>query len=96
MWDAIAGGRLLAKLMHHHKTVTCLHLASDNKRLMSGSLDRHVKVYDVSTYQAVHTIDYTSSILALGVSVSKTVFLLYEFFRFVQQQCILLGHSFIE
>lgn len=68
VWDAIAGGRLLAKLMHHHKTVTCLHLASDNKRLMSGSLDRHVKVYDISTYQAVHTIDYTSPILALGIS----------------------------
>lgn len=70
MWDALAGGRLLAKLCQHHKTVTCLHLASDNRRLLSGSLDRHVKVYDVSSYRNVHTIDYTSPILSLAVSVS--------------------------
>jgi len=68
VWDALAGGRLLAKLCQHHKAVTCLHLASDGRRLLSGSLDRHVKVYDVSTYRTVHTIDYTSPILSLAVS----------------------------
>ncbi|KAG7166962.1 U3 small nucleolar RNA-associated protein 15-like, partial [Homarus americanus] len=49
VWDAIAG-RLLAKLSQHHKTVTCLSFATDKKRLMSGSLDRHVKIYDIDTY----------------------------------------------
>ncbi|KAK7870109.1 hypothetical protein R5R35_011087 [Gryllus longicercus] len=68
VWDALAGGRLLAKLSQHHKTVTCLHLASDNKRIMSGSLDRHVKIYDVASYKVVHTLDYPNSILSLGVS----------------------------
>uniref|UniRef100_A0A1B6D9D7 U3 small nucleolar RNA-associated protein 15 homolog n=1 Tax=Clastoptera arizonana TaxID=38151 RepID=A0A1B6D9D7_9HEMI len=68
IWDALAGGRLLAKLCHHHKTVTCLHLATENKRLLSGSLDRHVKVYDISSYQVVHTLDYSSAILSLAIS----------------------------
>ncbi|XP_046400073.1 U3 small nucleolar RNA-associated protein 15 homolog [Ischnura elegans] len=68
VWDAMAGGRLLAKLSQHHKTVTCLRLASNGKRLLSGSLDRHVKIYDVSTYHVVHTLDYRTSILSLGVS----------------------------
>uniref|UniRef100_A0A182K288 U3 small nucleolar RNA-associated protein 15 homolog n=1 Tax=Anopheles christyi TaxID=43041 RepID=A0A182K288_9DIPT len=68
VYDALAGGRLLAQLSQHHKTVTCLQLASDGKRLFSGSLDRHVKVYDVATYQVVHTIDSSNAILSLGIS----------------------------
>ncbi|XP_066994419.1 U3 small nucleolar RNA-associated protein 15 homolog [Anabrus simplex] len=68
VWDAFSGGRLLAKLSQHHKTITCLHLASDNKRLLSGSLDHHVKIYDIATYQVVHTLDYPNAILSLGVS----------------------------
>ncbi|XP_034243602.1 U3 small nucleolar RNA-associated protein 15 homolog [Thrips palmi] len=68
VWDAIAGGRLLAKISQHHKTVTCLTLASSNKRLMSSSLDRHVKIYDVSTYQVVHTLDYPNALLSVAAS----------------------------
>lgn len=67
VWDAVAG-RLFAQLSHHHKTITCLHFASENKRLMSGSLDRHVKIYDTMTYQVVHTLDYPSPILSLAVA----------------------------
>ncbi|XP_052867282.1 U3 small nucleolar RNA-associated protein 15 homolog [Anopheles cruzii] len=68
VYDALAGGRKLAQLSQHHKTVTCLQLASDGKRLFSGSLDRHVKVYDIATYQVVHTIDSSNAILSLGIS----------------------------
>ncbi|XP_055613313.1 U3 small nucleolar RNA-associated protein 15 homolog [Uranotaenia lowii] len=68
VYDALAGGRKIAQLSQHHKTVTCLQLASDGKRLLSGSLDRHVKIYDVATYQVVHTIDNTNAVLSLGVS----------------------------
>lgn len=70
VWDACAGGRLLAKLCQHHKTVTCLCLGSGNRRLLSGSLDRHVKIYDISSYQVVHTLDYPNAVLSLDVSVS--------------------------
>ncbi|XP_022184719.2 U3 small nucleolar RNA-associated protein 15 homolog [Nilaparvata lugens] len=68
VWDAFAGGRLLSKMCHHHKTVTSLCLASNGTRILSGSLDRHVKVYNVSTYQPVHTFDYPNSILSVGIS----------------------------
>ena len=40
VWDALAGGKLLTTLSHHHKTVTCLCFCSQYKRLMSGGLDR--------------------------------------------------------
>lgn len=68
VYDALAGGRKIAQLSQHHKTVTCLQLASDGKRLLSGSLDRHVKIYDIATYQVVHTIDNTNAVLSVGVS----------------------------
>ena len=42
IWDALAGGKLLTTLSHHHKTVTCLAFCSGYQRLMSGGLDRYV------------------------------------------------------
>lgn len=74
VWDAINGGRLLAKVHNHHKTVTCLCLATNGSRLMSGSLDRHVNVYDVATFQRLHTIDYPNAVLSVGISVSINLF----------------------
>lgn len=68
IWDSLAGGKLLGCISQHHKTVTCLRLASDNRRLLSGSLDRHVKVYDINNFQVVYTMDYPNAILSLGVS----------------------------
>lgn len=68
IWDAFAGGKLLAKISQHSKAVTCLKLASNGKRLLSGSLDRHVKFYDTTNYQTVHTMDFSSQILSLGIS----------------------------
>lgn len=68
VWDAFAGCRLLTKLSQHHKTVTCLRLGSDGKRILSGGLDRHVKIYDVASYQTVHTLDFPNAVLSLGVA----------------------------
>ena len=42
VWDAMSGGRQLAHLSHHHKTITSLAYCSRYGRLMSGSLDRYV------------------------------------------------------
>lgn len=71
VWDALAGGRLLAKLSQHHKTVTCLKITSNGHRILSGSLDRHIKIYDSGTYKTVHTLDYPNSVLSMGISVNK-------------------------
>ncbi|CAH1135159.1 unnamed protein product [Ceutorhynchus assimilis] len=68
IWDALAGGKLRGALAQHHKTVTCLKLASGGKRLLSSSLDRHVKIFDVGTFKVVHTLDFPNAILSLGVA----------------------------
>ena len=69
VWDA-ATRKLLSKLSQHHKTVTCLSLASENRRLVSGSLDKHLKIYDIDTYSVVHSMDYLSPMLSVAVAVS--------------------------
>lgn len=68
VWDAMSGGKLLTRIAQHHKTVTCLKLASNGKRLLSGSLDHSIKFYDVTNYECVHSINYPNSVLSLGIS----------------------------
>ncbi|TDG41547.1 hypothetical protein AWZ03_012033 [Drosophila navojoa] len=68
VWDLISGSRLLTTMSQHHKTITCLGLGSDGRRLLSGGLDRHVKIYDVSTYKTVHTLSYPNAVVSLGVA----------------------------
>ena len=67
LWDVVAGGRLLASLTPHHKTVTCLGLADGGASLVTGSLDRHVKLIDVKSFQTVGSLAYPSSVLSAAV-----------------------------
>ncbi|KAM8961750.1 U3 small nucleolar RNA-associated protein 15 homolog [Pelodytes ibericus] len=68
VWDMLKGGQLLVSLRNHHKTVTCLCLSSSGQRLLSGSLDRHVKIYSTMNYKVVHSFDYADSILSLALA----------------------------
>ncbi|XP_030029481.2 U3 small nucleolar RNA-associated protein 15 homolog [Manduca sexta] len=68
VWDIFNGGKQLANISQHHKTVTSLRLATNNSRLMSASLDRHVKIYDISTFKVVHSIDFPNAILSMAIS----------------------------
>ncbi|MBZ3873047.1 U3 small nucleolar RNA-associated protein 15-like protein [Sciurus carolinensis] len=67
VWDMLKG-QLLVSLKNHHKTVTCLCLSSSGQRLLSGSLDRKVKVYSTTSYKVVHSFDYAASILSLALA----------------------------
>ncbi len=42
---------------------------ADGSRLISGSLDQHLKIYDVVDYSVVHTIKYNAPILCSALSV---------------------------
>ncbi|GFT97068.1 u3 small nucleolar RNA-associated protein 15 homolog [Nephila pilipes] len=67
VWDPVAG-KMLAHVIQHHKTVTSLCFASNGRRLMSASLDRHIKIYDVTSYEVVHSLNYPSPILSVAVA----------------------------
>ncbi|XP_034026634.1 U3 small nucleolar RNA-associated protein 15 homolog [Thalassophryne amazonica] len=68
VWDLLKGGQPLVSMKNHHKTVTCLCLSSNGQRLLSASLDRHVKVYNTTSYKVVHNFDYAASILSLALA----------------------------
>ncbi|XP_037536847.1 U3 small nucleolar RNA-associated protein 15 homolog [Nematolebias whitei] len=68
VWDLLKGGQPLVSLKNHHKTVTCLALSHNGHRLLSASLDRHVKVYNTTNYKVVHNFDYAASILSLALA----------------------------
>lgn len=47
VWDILSGGRALHTMTAHSKTVTALAADADGRHLLSASLDRMVKVYDL-------------------------------------------------
>lgn len=75
VWDLLSGGRLLRRLANHQKTVTCLAVSdaagpasAASARLLSGSLDGHVKVYELDTYRVTHASRYAAPVTALAIS----------------------------
>lgn len=70
VWDLVAGGRCTRALSNHQKTITSLSFDASASRLLTGSLDHMVKVYDVGTYKVVHTMRYPAPVLCLAISVS--------------------------
>ena len=51
VWDAIGATRALHTFSNHQKTVTCMTFDNSCSRLISGSLDRQLKIYDVKDYK---------------------------------------------
>ncbi|GAV03211.1 hypothetical protein RvY_13670 [Ramazzottius varieornatus] len=68
VWDIVAGGSCLTSFSSHHKTITDLCFASGYSRLLSSSIDRHVKIYDMASYTVVHSMDFATPVLSIGVS----------------------------
>ena len=69
VWDIVAGGRCTHAISNHQKTITALTFNAKANRLLTGSLDQMVKVYDVSSYKVVHTMRYPAPLLCLAISV---------------------------
>jgi U3 small nucleolar RNA-associated protein 15 len=56
----MGGFQPLHTMSNHAKTITCLTLDYDGTRLLSSSLDGHVKVYDLQVL-IVHSMSITES-----------------------------------
>lgn len=75
VWDLVGGGRLLKKLSNFQKTVTCVALSplagpesAAAPRLLAGSLDGHVKIFELDSFRVTHASRYPAPVLSLGIS----------------------------
>jgi U3 small nucleolar RNA-associated protein 15 len=81
-WDLYSGGRLLHKFAAHQKTVTSVLVqravstpSSDGSlRILSSSLDGHVKVFDPEVFKLTHASKYPSPILSLALAPDNSSF----------------------
>jgi len=71
-WDLLAGGKLLHQSSNHQKTITCCCMDAEGQRILSGGIDHYIKVYDVKTFQVLHTMTTPAPILSLGLSPDST------------------------
>ncbi|AEO63626.1 b38b1307-ed7e-477c-b323-7e3f9b9c7865 [Thermothielavioides terrestris] len=63
----LVAAKPLRLITNHQKTVTSLCLASNGRRVVSGGLDGHVKVFETSDWNVVAGSKYPSPILSLSV-----------------------------
>ncbi|KAG0029849.1 snoRNA-binding rRNA-processing protein [Podila clonocystis] len=72
VFDILAGGRPMHSLSNHQKTVTSMCFDNSYSRLLTGSLDHHVKVYNVQDYSVVHSVKYPAPIMSVAISPDDT------------------------
>jgi hypothetical protein len=66
---------LLRRLSNFQKTVTCVCLSpyagpdsAAAPRLLAGSLDGHVKIFELDDYRVTHASKYPAPVMSLGLS----------------------------
>lgn len=69
IWDMIAGGQLLQTLIPHQKTISALWASIDGRYLLTGSLDHHVKVIDLTSFKVIHSWSFSSSVVSIALNV---------------------------
>ena len=75
-WDLMTGGRLLQKVVLHQKTITQVMVrkfednfdTSAGLRILTSSLDGHVKVIDPLSFKLTFASKYPAALLGLAVS----------------------------
>uniref|UniRef100_A0A7S3LNC8 U3 small nucleolar RNA-associated protein 15 C-terminal domain-containing protein n=1 Tax=Aplanochytrium stocchinoi TaxID=215587 RepID=A0A7S3LNC8_9STRA len=72
VWDVTAGGKLLRTFSNHQKTITGLQIDGTGTRLLSCSLDAHVKIYDIDTFESVSQKKLEAPILSLDIDRNNT------------------------
>eukprot|EP01063_Lacrimia_lanifica_P004245 TRINITY_DN1236_c0_g1_i2.p1 TRINITY_DN1236_c0_g1~~TRINITY_DN1236_c0_g1_i2.p1 ORF type:complete len:531 (+),score=66.73 TRINITY_DN1236_c0_g1_i2:75-1667(+) len=55
-------------LSNHTKDITSLAFNNHGSRLLTGSVDRHVKVYETEAYTTVHSMSFPEPVFSVAVS----------------------------
>lgn len=67
VWDILTG-KCVTCLTPHQKTITCLCVDGTGTRLLTASLDCHVKVYSLHDWKLVHSVKYPAPLLSIGMT----------------------------
>ena len=68
VWDVLKGGAPIATFSNSQKTITSMCSDGTGTRIFAGSLDGHVKIYDVSTFEMVFSYQCDYPVLSVDVS----------------------------
>ncbi|RFU74345.1 hypothetical protein TARUN_7904 [Trichoderma arundinaceum] len=63
----LVAARPLHLITNHQKTVTSMSLASGGRRLVTGSLEGHVKMFETTGWNVVNSIKYQAPILSVCI-----------------------------
>lgn len=69
VWDLLRGEQCI-QFSNHQKAITSLCLAKNASKswLLSSSLDGHINIYDTSSYEVVHKVQYAQPVMSVAVS----------------------------
>ena len=67
VWD-VRGGKILHTLCNHQKTVLELCIDGAGTRILSGGLDGHIKIVDLSTFRVTHGLKCKEGVSAIALS----------------------------
>ncbi|KAJ3108698.1 snoRNA-binding rRNA-processing protein [Physocladia obscura] len=72
IWNVLAGCSHFQTLSNHQKSITTMCMDGSGRRLLTGSLDNQVKIYNIEDYQVSHSLKYPAPILSMAVSPDDT------------------------
>ncbi|KAJ1650697.1 U3 small nucleolar RNA-associated protein 15 [Dispira simplex] len=70
--DQLAAGQTACSIDTFQKSVTSMVLDKSKSKLIAGSLDRQVQVFDLQDFELVHTISHASPVLKIALSPDET------------------------
>lgn len=71
-WDISTGGTLIHMMSPHQKTITSLAYNSDHSHIITGGLDRHSKIINISTYRVVKGFKFDSPVMCISCNINDT------------------------
>jgi U3 small nucleolar RNA-associated protein 15 len=67
-WDISDGGRFVREVIVHHKTISRLAVSTDGKYLLTGSLDRSLKIICLEDMSVAHQLKFPAAIMSISLS----------------------------
>ncbi|CAB3407179.1 unnamed protein product [Caenorhabditis bovis] len=68
VWDLTGGGRQIAALQAHYKTVTALRLATNSTCLLTAGIDKRINVFKTTNYSLLHSWSMPAPVLDFDIS----------------------------